>query len=104
MEEKIMAIMDRIIELTTRAVGAEQKANELEAKLAGKEARITELTDELEALNNEHRTTESAWQWKRKECDELKAANDALKKEVEQLKAKLNTTEGFQEANNGDRV
>lgn len=104
MEEMIMAVMERIIELTERAVNAENAVDALEAKLNEKEQRITELTDELEALNKEYKCTEGAWQYKRKECEELKAANDALRKEVEQLKAKLNTTEGFQEANNGDRV
>lgn len=104
MEEMIMAIMDRISELTERAVNAENAIDALEAKLNEKEQRITELNGELESLNSEYKTTNGAWQWKRKECEELKAANDALTKEVEQLKAKLNTTEGFQEANNGDRV
>lgn len=104
MEEMIMAVIERVIELTTRAVQAEDAVDALEDKLAGKEARITELDGELEALNKEYKCTESAWQYKRKECEEMKAANDALRKEVEQLKAKLNTDEGFEEANNGDRV
>ena len=69
----VKAMMDSIIEVTTRAVNAE---NELK--------KVSEY--------------EKIWH---NASDRRDAENDALKKEVEQLKAKLNALEGVEEADRG---
>ena len=97
-------IVKSIIDLAIRAAKAEDEALACKEKVEAANQQVLALNEKLEKLTEEYKTTDGAWKYKRHECEELKAKNDALIKEVEQLRAKMNTTEGFEEANNADRI
>jgi len=97
MDEAIKAIID----LAIRATKAEDEALQLKAKMEEANQQISVITEKFEKLGEEYRTTEGAWKYKRQQCEELTAKNDALTKEVEQLRAKLNAIEGLEAADRG---
>lgn len=98
-------IVKSIIDLAIRAAKAEDEALACKEKVEAANQQVLALNEKLDKLEEEYRTTDGAWKYKRHECEELKAKNDALIKEVEQLRAKMNTIEGFVEVSeNADRV
>ena len=97
-------IVKSIIDLAIRAAKAEDEALACKEKMEKEKMEAAALNEKLEKLADEHRTTEGAWKYKRQECEELKAKNDALEKEVEQLKARLNSYEGLEAVENAERI
>ena len=101
MEQLIQTLVERLIEQTVRSVKAEYA-------IEGYLKQIDEMLEQLEKakksladLQQEYDTTEGAYRYKNNECIKLKAEKDALEKEVEQLKAKLNTSEGLEASDRG---
>ena len=101
MEQLIQTLVERLIEQTVRAVKAEDTISDYCDKLADSEVKMHAVEEKYAQLQSEYSTTEGAWQYRGEKINELKAENDALKKEVEQLKAKLNSFEGLEEADRG---
>ena len=101
MEQLIQTLVERLIEATIRSVKAEDLITDYLKQ-------IDEILKQLEAakkrladLQQEYDTTDAAYRYKDNQCIKLKAEKDALEKEVEQLKAKLNTSEGLEAADRG---
>lgn len=94
MEQLIQTLVERLIEETVRAVKAEDAINDVMAHLE-------ETKKKLEDLQADYELTDGAYKYRGDKIDKLTAENDALKKEVEQLRAKLNSMEGLEAADRG---
>ena len=101
MEQLIQTLVERLIEQTVRAVKAEDSIAGYLNQVEDVKELLKETKKDMETLQTEYESTNGAWQYRGKVITEQKAQIDALKKEVEQLRAKLNALEGVEEADRG---
>lgn len=101
MEQLIQTLVERLIEQTVRSVKAEDAIESYLKQIDEIREALETAKKKLTDLQQEYDTTEGAYRFKSNECIKLKAEKDALEKEVEQLKAKLNTSEGLEANDRG---
>lgn len=101
MEQLIQTLVERLIEATVRSVKAEDAITDYLKQIDEIREALDNAREKLTDLQKEYDTTDAAYRYKDNQCIKLKAEKDALEKEVEQLKAKLNTSEGLEAADRG---
>lgn len=101
MEQLIQTLVERLIEATVRSVKAEDAIDSYLKQIDEAQAQLQETKEALQKLQDNYDTTQGAYQYRGKVITEQKAQIDALTKEVNQLKAKLNALEGVEEADRG---
>ena len=111
-DKTVLELVDRLIATSNRAAVAERdleaakkalgndivEIDSLKAQISDLNNTIAQLKDDIKSKND----SVSFWYKRANDGDaELKAEKDALAKEVEQLRAKLNTSEGLEANDRG---